>query len=229
MRKIITATVLALITMLMFSACERKAASSNKEAYMPAPFGENAPDTGGDERMKYYDTLGLKMTGLSISFELLVDTDEYEEWRLKTNRIDNDTTNIRDVFGIYSFITYFDIADETVIDILKKEREAYISFNTPGDVYFTDEEIDLLLSRDDAKIAEYFIQPYSIAKDGNVYSPKWSYTHSIEDYEKAGLSAELISEKAEAFTQILPFTDEAKVALENKLTEYQQLQPQSAE
>ncbi|MFA5657992.1 MAG: hypothetical protein WC900_01770 [Oscillospiraceae bacterium] len=191
---------------------------------MPAPFGENAPDTGGDSLLLYMNTLCFELTGcLSYDFVDLVDNSAYKEYFAETSPLYSDSTSIRELFGMYSFIIHFNIPDETVRDILVKQRELYIRLNSSAR-YFTDEEIDLLLSRDDVKIAEYFIQPYAIAKDGNVYSPKWIYTHTIEDYEKAGFSADLISEKVEAFIEILPFTAEAKAALENKVTEYQQLE-----
>ena len=187
---------------------------------MPKPFGDLKSDTGGDENMDYYDTCGFKFNSLSMSFESLVDKNDYEKWRGQTNCVDNDNTNIREVFGLYSFITYFKIPDKTVRDILIKEREVYISQGLENEYYFTDKEIDLLLSKDDKAVAKYFVSENAIEKDGKIYSPKWIYTHSIKDYKNEGLSAELINEKVNKFVDKIQFTAEAKKALKDKVKAY---------
>jgi len=217
--------------MIAFCACEKndsKTAKKNndiavakaQEIVMPEPFGSFGEDTGSDTNMSYYDTCDFKINSLSISFETLVNQNDLEEWTKKTNCVDNNNTSIRDVFGLYSFIIYFNIPDEAVRNILVKQREFYISQEVNDEYYFTDEEIDLLLSKDDKAVAEYFVNENAIEKDGKIYSPKWIYTHSMKDYIKEGLSAELVNEKVDNFIDDIPFTEEAKKALETKVDAY---------
>ena len=62
---------------------------------------------------------------------------------------------------------------------------------------FSDEEINALISGDEAEIIRLFISDHSIwIKDKNyVISPWWLYYHTIEDYKAVGVTPEMIAEK----------------------------------
>jgi len=216
------------LTMLALSACGKSSSNSSDEtkatpqgfAVMPEPFANAGADTGGDEDLQYYDAYSFKISSLDMSFESLVNEDDVAEWIGKTNPVDNGNVNIREIFGLYSFIIHFEIPDDTVRDILVKQREFYISQEIGSEYYLTDKEIDILLSKDDKAVAKYFVSENAIEKDGKIYSPKWIYTHSIEDYQNEGISAEVINEKVEKFVDDIPFTDDAKKALKEKNKAY---------
>lgn len=184
---------------------------------MPAPFG-NLEYRDADTKLLFYETLGLEMDSLSSSFSSLVEEDDFEEWRVNINNAED--TEIRTRFGVYPFIVYFDIPDETARKILVNEMGYNNESKVFGIDYLTEEEIDLILSKDDAAIVEHFIVPSAIAKGSKVYSPKWIYLHSIEDYIREGITAEEISIAVSNFINKLPFVPKARTALENKVSEY---------
>ena len=74
-------------------------------------------------------------------------------------------------------IIYFNIPDKTIRDLLVEHRE-FVILNNVNDEYLTDQKIDLLLSKDDIAIADYFAKPGTISKNGKIYSPKWIYMHT---------------------------------------------------
>ena len=189
------------------------------EFVMPEPLLNNATDTGSDNNMEYYSTIGHGLNFIDQSFINLVNEDEFEKWLSSTSNSNSDFTKVSENASLYSFIIHFDIPDETARNIFVKQREFYLSEGLDVE-YLTDEEIELLLSKDDKAVADYFVVPNAIAKDGKIYSPKWIYTHSIKDYVKEGLSPELIKEKADKFINDIPFTDEAKNALNEKVNTY---------
>ena len=187
---------------------------------MPKPFGDLKSDTGGDENMEYYSTLGKDLNYLDNQFIQLVGTDTVDKWLEATSTYYNDLVKVSENANLYSFIIHFNIPDETVRNIIVKQREFLISQKIGSEYYLTDKEIDLLLSKDDKAVAKYFVSENAIEKDGKIYSPKWIYTHSIKDYKNEGLSAELINEKVNKFVDKIQFTAEAKKALKDKVKAY---------
>jgi len=123
--------------------------------------------------------------------------------------------------SLYTFVKRFNIPDETVKEYCIRVREYYISEKMSDEYYLTDSEIDLLLSDNIKDVAKHFVSKYAIEKDGNIYSPKWIYTHGIQDYAAEGLPINLVEEKVNQFKDSIPFTNEAKKALEVKVSNCQ--------
>ena len=71
------------------------------------------------------------------------------------------------------------------------------------------------------KINEHFANQSALVKDGKIYTPEWIYTHGIQDYAAEGLPIDLVEEKVNQFKDSIPFTNEAKKALEVKVSNYQ--------
>lgn len=84
---------------------------------------------------------------------------------------------------------------------------------------FSDEETEILLSGDEERIARQFASEYSVVIGENVFSPKWLYYHTIEDYKAVGIHPETITQNM-AMYEGLGLTDEAWAAFKAKLESY---------
>ena len=118
-------------------------------------------------------------------------------------------------------MTYFNISDEKITEIIMRSINLFNDLEM--NPYYTLEDIEVICSHDEARIMKHFTSDFSICADDKVLTPAWVYSHTLDDYKKAGLSAELIQEKTDLFVDKIPFTQEAKAALENKVNEYMEL------
>jgi hypothetical protein len=87
------------------------------------------------------------------------------------------------------------------------------------DVDFTQYEIDLIATLDEARILEHFASDYVILHDGRGFPPAWIYWYDIETYEAVGITAEMIAEKLHLYAEF-SFTAEATLAFEAKLSQF---------
>lgn len=159
-----------------------------------------------------YSTVNLKLGYLSMQFINLVDYDEFENWLDSTSSMSSDCTSIAELANLYSFIKHFDIPNETV-------REILVNLRNGSEDDFSDEEIDLIISGDDEAVAKLFAADTAILKGSDIYSLKWVYNHSPEDYAAVGITAEELEATLPMFDR-LTLTDEAAQAIEMKIASY---------
>lgn len=183
-------------------------AIESEEVEMPVPF----VNEGGDLNADFYATVNLKIGFLDMSFINLVGSDEFEKWIDSTSSSSSDYTSIADLANLYSFIKHFNISDDFV-------RETLVSFRNGSEDDFSDEEIDLIISGDDAAVAAHFAADTTIVKGSNIYSLKWIYYHSQADYAANGITAEELKATLPMFDK-LALTDEARQAIEKKINSY---------
>lgn len=178
------------------------------EVEMPVPF----QNEGGDINAKFYSTVDLKLNYLSMQFINLVDQSEFESWLDNTSSSSSEYTSIADLANLYSFIKHFDIPDETV-------REILINLRNGSEDDFSDEEIELIMSNDDEAVAKHFVAETAIIKGSDIYSLKWIYYHSTEDYATVGITEAELEATLPMFDS-LTLTDEATQAIEMKINSY---------
>ncbi|MCD7784933.1 MAG: hypothetical protein LUH18_05050 [Oscillospiraceae bacterium] len=170
---------------------------------------------GGDSNYEFIETTSRDKIG-SISTEFIyldyIGWDVATEWIREHASINLTYTSVAEMANLYSFILYFEIPDETVREILVNMRGGY-------EWDFTDEEIDLLLSRDNEAIAAYFAADTTIVKGENIYSLYWIYCHSIDDYIAEGITQEDIAEILPKFDEVY-LSNAARQAITAKLTDY---------
>lgn len=175
---------------------------------MPIPF-ENE---GGDLNSDFYSTVDLKLGYIDMSFVNMVGVEEFESWLNNTSSSSSEYTSIGDLANLYSFIKHFNIPDETVREILVNLR------NGSADD-FTDEEIDLITSNNDEAVAAHFASETAILKGSDIYSLKWIYYHSPEDYAAVGITAAELEAALPMFKR-LTLSNEAAQAIEMKINSY---------
>ncbi len=179
---------------------------------MPDPFGNKAEGTGGDENDGFYLPCNYIINNIPGSLLDLRDSNEVNKWLEKDKLISRSEaiSSIKDYVNTYSFITEFNITREEAETAL----EYYIDDN-----YITYEHLDIIFSGDVELITKTFASELSIPVGDRIYTPHWLYTHSIEDYKAAGITAEDILSRVGSYRYIL-FTDEARQAFSEKLSAY---------
>lgn len=175
---------------------------------MPVPF-ENE---GGDLNSDFYSTVNLKLGYIDMSFVNLVDVDEFESWLNSTSSSSTELTSVGEVANLYSFIKHFEIPGGIV-------RENLVNMRNGSADDFSDEEIDLITSDDEAAVAAHFAADTALLKGSNLYSLNWIYYHSPADYAANGITAEELEMVIPMFDRVT-LTDEAKQAIKMKISSY---------
>ncbi|MCD7805559.1 MAG: hypothetical protein LUH03_10555 [Oscillospiraceae bacterium] len=169
-------------------------------------------NTGGDSNYNFIQTTNYKINFTSMSFVTYVGKEAFEEWIYEHTSTTFNYTSVAEMANLYSLIVYFDISDDTV-------REMLVNLRNGSEDDLSDEEIDLLLSRDNEAIAAYFAADTTIVKGENIYSLYWIYCHSIDDYIAEGITQEDIAEILPKFDEV-GMSNAARQAITAKLEDY---------
>ena len=139
-------------------------------------------------------------------------TKEYatdEEWEAWTEKYENmqDCRKVTDYPTVYTFIKDFNVSDE---DLIKLYSEYDI---------LSEQDMQILLTHDEAKIAEHFATDCAIVIGDCIYPPEWIYEHSASDYIAAGITPETLEEKLDEYAD-LELSESAEDRFYEKLSEY---------
>jgi hypothetical protein len=219
--------VLAVVIIFVVLAIPIKSYSITFDsASMPKPFHE-VQGGGGSYFMRFamlcsndvYQRVRLDAIPLHIILPF-VDIDDFNAWTKCDimNRIYYEpVTSLMEYRNLFSFIVNFNIPVDELKGVMeeseKRGLEAGLSVN------FTQNEIDLIATLDEARILEHFASNYVILHDGRGFPPAWIYWHDTEAYEAVGITAEMIEEKMHLYAEF-SFTEEATLAFEAKLSEF---------
>ena len=212
---------------------------------MPEPF----EGMGGDGNHGFYMPCINKIDGFGGFFEQVFDEYLGGEYIGKWGDIINSTylldpklydiTSLMDFINLFEVIISNDIPNDVVISAIDKHNEftmnnyneSYIKFYQFDDErherakevlarqIFSQEDIDALLTRDEAIVTAHFATNAAIITDNNIFTPFWLYCHTAEDYEEAGITPEMIEEKLEMYAAF-EFSNEAEAAFEEKLSSF---------
>jgi hypothetical protein len=201
---------------------------------MPVPFPPS--DGAGDMNMMRFTMLGTsclldsKLDAIPhfVRKEFNIVGDNYSEWVGNPDLMvwlgGKPATSLMDYINFFSFCVNFNIPADRLREVMKDvqlmftEREIEDGRDRSY-AYFTDEEIEIFTSFNEARILEYFISDYSIFHDGRGFTPAWIYWHSAEDYKAVGITPEMLEERLELYSEF-NFTLEATLAFEEKLSEF---------
>ena len=181
------------------------------EAYvMPRPFELS----GGDMNRNFYEPCEMLFDGVPVELLSLVEQSKYESWADDHNVFYKAPSSLKDYTNIYSFIVEFDISNEDVLSALS----VYLKSDDPS-IAMSEEDVNIILSKDEATIIERFATEYSIVIGENIYSPQWIYENSIEAYKNAGVTPDMIKDKLSLYGTI-SFTYDAAKAFQSKLSDF---------
>ena len=175
------------------------------------------------KRFEWGMTQGEKSQELTTLEELVLKTQDKEQ-------VFYDAVSREDWYHSAWFLdalAYFSVNEEEFVRQNNREKAAlarceaaYPDTDWQDSFYiFTDEEIALLFSGDVSRINAKAANEWTIIVGDRVYSAHWVVISSIEDYAKAGITPEMLAEKAELYAEF-EFTAEAADAFEAKLSEF---------
>lgn len=139
-------------------------------------------------------------------------TKEYatdKEWETWTEKYENkrDCRKVTDYPTVYTFIKDFNVSDEDIINL-------YNDYDI-----LSEQDMQILLTHDEAKIAEHFATDCAIVIGDCIYPPEWIYEHSASDYIDAGITPEILEEKLDEYAD-LGLSKSAEERLYEKLSGY---------
>ncbi|MDR1689560.1 MAG: hypothetical protein LBS21_13265 [Clostridiales bacterium] len=189
---------------------------------MPFPLNnnKNTPYSQNESHSGFY-LLERYLTKLLYNYEASINKEEIDRWKTFYTIPQIDVNRISDFPNLYTFLRNFNIPENTFKDYMKNNRR--LSEKTVHGVYeyeLTDNDIDILWSKDAEKIAGIFADEATIVKGQKFYSPEWIYYHTAEAYYAEGISPDELINKWENCYSHLYFTDEALNALEKKIHSY---------
>ncbi|MBO6230635.1 MAG: hypothetical protein J6O50_08705 [Ruminiclostridium sp.] len=157
-----------------------------------------------------------KFTTISNKLLELSDNDKDLELMSKLSQIRCETPYTLDgndgTMNLYWWMTELGLTIDKVYDAIENNNEYYRTRENFKDMIYTDEELAALRSEDRNKIAETFASEYCIVIGENVFSPKWLYYHTIEDYRAAGITPVMMFRVMNKYKEF-ELTDEAWRAL----------------
>ena len=164
-----------------------------------------------------------KFTTISNKLLELSDNDKDLELMSKLSQIRCETPYTLDgndgTMNLYWWMTELGFTIDKVYDAIENNNEYYRTRENFKDMIYTDEELAALRSEDRNKIAETFASEYCIVIGEKVFSPKWLYYHTGDDYTKAGITAAQVEIMMPLYEK-LGLTDEAWAAFSAKLNRF---------
>lgn len=190
------------------------ATTENVHTEMPEPFGNSLGETGGDGSTIYYQPCNWKLDNIPLELLKLASQEKRNAWYEEKSIFVNAPSSLTDYVNVYSFIDKFGISDEDV----RSAYSLYLESDDPQ-IAISEEDLDIILSKDEKRIIDHFASEYSIVIGDKIYSPQWIYEHSSTDYEQVGITPIMIEEKTDLYRKI-KFSNEAANALKAKLSSY---------
>ena len=198
---------------------------------MPEPFAPpddplvyDSADTWHDE---FNDIWQKRFTSIDVELIQLIDNEraedllaQYQEAQGADIQAGNVTRySIDDTPNVYRFMKELGLSGEEMEDILKKHDEGLRKEISEGR-NLEDHLFDLYTmyfgSENKSDMAATFKSPYAIVVGECVFSPRWMYYHTGDDYTEAGITATQVEIMLPLYEKI-GLTDEAWAAFSAKL------------
>lgn len=184
-----------------------------EEPIMPEPFDLSNP-SGGDQFRNYTEEYELRFENLTFDILNLVPKDDFSAWINKYTEKERASEERIPPLTILDFVMEFDISKDQLLSVIVEDSDPSWTI--------TREDVDVIFSGDMELINKTFINEYSVLHNNKIYTPEWLYNHTTAEYMEAGLSNEEVLYVMEKMKD-LPFTPEAKKAIENKYRKFRSL------
>lgn len=191
----------------------QQTAAYYEEPIMPEPFNFSNP-SGGDQFRDYTEEYELRFENLTSDILNLVPKDDFSAWINKYTEKERASEERIPPLTILDFVMEFDISKDQLLSVIAEDNDPSWTI--------TREDVDVIFSGDMELINKTFINEYSVLHNNKIYTPEWLYNHTTAEYMEAGLSNEEVSYVMEKMKD-LPFTPEAKKAIENKYRKFRSL------
>lgn len=216
MKKIV---YLMFLVALTFTSCDIKnkvegSSNSNNTSSLSSTSKtqENTEGTGGKEPYGYSSLYDEKFTWIddgyviSENIDLVAWNKEIEE-EMKTDKTK------KWEFNKYNYIKRFNISIKDFKGINDQEHEEQFRLSS--------EEIDILYTSNTDLIKQTFKHPNDMYVNKIIYTPEWIDTHTSEDYEKAGITKEILKNWYAKIEKESIGIDKYKESLKQKVSSYE--------
>ncbi|MCL2087207.1 MAG: hypothetical protein FWH05_06410 [Oscillospiraceae bacterium] len=179
-----------------------------------------------------------------------INSDDYDKWlevngfkphfssRNNQNLI---ITRLAENNNFYSFLLEFkdNFSDKDIIEafnnnsnlsVVESDSEIIDAYKTQSNYehieslpFYSDSQIEAIISMNEERILNAFISDYSIAKGVHYYTPEWLYYHTADDYKNAALTAEEILRSLNKSRDIIWLHDTFLDIVEYNLFHYSQM------
>ena len=181
-----------------------------EEPIMPEPFDLSYP-SGGDWLRDYTEEYVLRFENLTSDILELVPRNDFTAW-LNNHHEEKLASEERiPPLTVLAFVMEFDISKEQLLSVTAEDNDPSWTI--------TREDVDVIYSGDMELINKTFINEYSVLHNNKIYTPEWFYEHTTAEYTEAGFSDDEVSYVMEKMKD-LPFTAEAKKAIEDKYRKF---------
>ena len=182
-----------------------------EELIMPEPFDLPNP-SGGDWLRDYTEEYVLRFENLTSDILELVPRNDFTVW-LNNHHEEKIASEERiPPLTVLAFVTEFDISKEQLLSVIAEDNDPSWTI--------TREDVDVIYSGDMELINKTFINEYSVLHNNKIYTPEWFYEHTASEYIEAVFSDDEVLCFIEKMKN-LPFTAEAKKAIEDKYRKFQ--------
>lgn len=194
MKKYLALIIGLLIMFSVFTSCKTKGAnkSSSGSSLIQSSQGsslENSEGQGGMEAFFYYHPYIPEGHNFNASIAELVKEEDLVKWvsgmRIWWKKEQNsDKLRPMNEHSVYYFVHDFKI-----------DKNKFIEANnvSPRPEY-SSKQIDAIFSDDIDEFNKLFVNVSTIYLNKKLYTPEWIDTHTSEDYEKAGITKEILSD-----------------------------------
>lgn len=177
------------------------------EEGMPKPF-----DTDTDDLDMFFQPFERFFAEIPSSLMFNNSTEPLEEYSGRFDKINNPSDSIMGYSNIYSYVRYFNLTPDQILEGL-----AYLVEDEEYGI--TDDMIKNLIIEDNASEASaFFANKYALVIGNKIYSPNWLYLHTVEEWRAADLTGDYLEDVAIACRDF-PFTEDARIAFETKFEE----------
>lgn len=119
-----------------------------------------------------------------------VDANTFDTWCSQFEHFDMGGTRNAYEYNYYEFINEFSIPRKKMEDICAQYKEMF-----PEIDLLTSDQIDKLYTGTRLEVYQYFANPHAVMVGIHAYSPEWLATHTANDYRKAGITYDMLTEK----------------------------------
>lgn len=166
---------------------------------------------GGDEMSAFNDPVQFILLGIDGKLCGDRDVDGWFKAKKEANPIPDDLSGHA---NLYSFIHDFGISREEA----EAAMEYYINSDDPQ-LRFSTEIFDLIYSDNTAELGRLYANDHTIAKGEKLYTPRWLYYHTPEEWTAAGITPDDVESRLHQYENI-PFSPEGREYFGELISEF---------
>lgn len=153
--------------------------------------GSDGPGVCGVRGNWYFNSDWCDNYALDACVAELVEPEVFTAWANEFTGTNKESgTRSRDENNCWTFIREMNIPREKI-----EEVRTWCASVLPGYELYTDGQVEAIYNGTEEDIVREFASPYAIVVGTKIYSPKWLYEHTVDEYVAEGITYELFRDK----------------------------------